>query len=53
MTEELKESNIKITLDGKVITLEQLEEAKSNKAIRIIEDKNKPGSYRTLKRMVD
>ena len=41
------------TLDGKVITLEQLEEAKANKAIRIIEDKNKPGSYRTLKRMVD
>ena len=33
MTEELKESNIKITLDGKVITLEQLEEAKDFKIL--------------------
>ena len=53
MAEELKESKIEITLDGKVVTLEQLEEAKSNKSVRIIEGKNKPGSYRTLKRMVD
>jgi hypothetical protein len=53
MAEELKESKIEITLDGKAITLEQLEEAKSNKSVRIIEDKNKPGTYRTLKRMVD
>lgn len=53
MTEELKESKIEITLDGKKITLEQLEEAKTDKSVRIIEDKNQPGSYRTLKRMVD
>jgi hypothetical protein len=53
MAEELKESKIEITLDGKVVTLEQLEEAKSDKSVRIIEDKDKPGSYRTLKRMVE
>lgn len=53
MAEELKESKIEITLDGKVVTLEQLEEAKSDKSVRIIEDKDKPGSYRTLKRIVD
>lgn len=53
MAEELKESKIEITLDGKIVTLEQLEEAKSDKSVRIIEDKDKPGSYRTLKRMVE
>lgn len=51
--EELKESKVVITLDGKEVTLEQLEEAKSNKSVRIIEDKKNPGCYRTLTRMVD
>ena len=46
-TKETKE----ITLDGKPVTVEQLNEAKSNNAIRIVEDKEKPGNFRTLKKM--
>lgn len=53
MSDELKESKITITLDGKPVDLEQLEEAKKDKSVRIIEDTNNPGSYRTLKRMQD
>ena len=49
--EKMDESKVQITLDGKVVTLEQLEEAKENKSVRIVEDKNKPGAYRTLTRM--
>lgn len=52
MAEEFNESKMAtVTLDGKTITLEQLEEAKQNKSVRIIEDKNNPGSYKTLKKM--
>lgn len=51
MAEELNESKEVITLDGQVVTLEQLEEAKENKSVRIVEDKNKPGAYRTLTKM--
>ena len=43
--------NIKITLDGKEITQEQLNEAKNNTAVKIVEDKNNKGVYRTLKKM--
>lgn len=53
MAEELQESKIEITLDGNVITLDQLEEAKKDTSVRIIEDSNHKGQYRTLKRMVD
>lgn len=41
----------KIYLNGKEITIEELEEAKSNPAIRIVEDKDNPGHYKTLERI--
>lgn len=41
----------KIYLDGVEVTLEQIEEAKKNPSIRIVEDKNNPGHYKTLTRM--
>ena len=53
MDKELNESKVVITLDGSIVSLEQLDEARKNKAVRIIEDKNTPGCYRTLKRMVE
>lgn len=53
MDETMNESTIQITLDGQPVTLSQLEEAKKNSAVRIIEDKSKPGAYKTLTRMQD
>lgn len=50
--DEIKESTVKVVLDGNVITLAQLEEAKKNPSVRIIEGE-KPGEYRTLKRMTE
>jgi len=41
----------KIYLDGKEVTIEELEEAKANPAVRIVEDKNNPGHYTILKRL--
>lgn len=38
-----------VTLDGNTITLAQLEEAKKNSAVRIIE--TGPGQYKTLSKM--
>lgn len=43
-------SDEKITLDGKEVTKEQLQEAQQNPSVRIIEDKNNKGEFRTLKR---
>jgi hypothetical protein len=40
-----------IKLDDKEITLEQLEEAKKNQSIRIVEDTKNPGQYKTLKHL--
>lgn len=40
-----------ITLDGKPVTIEQLNEAKENKSVRIVEDKDHPGQYHTLKHL--
>lgn len=52
MAEELNEAKkAVILLDGKEVTVEQLEEAKKNTAVRIIEDKDNPGQYRTLTKM--
>lgn len=48
----MSEQNEKnITLDGKPVTLEELNEAKKNTAVRIIEDKENPGSYKTLQHL--
>lgn len=41
----------KFYLDGKEVTLQELEEAKNNTAVKIVEDKNNPGHYKTLVRM--
>ena len=41
----------KIYLDGVEVTLEQLEEARKNHSVRIVEDKNNHGHYKTLTRM--
>lgn len=41
----------KIYLDGVEVTLEQLEEAKRKPSVRIVEDKDNPGHYKTLTRM--
>lgn len=50
-----KDTNAKLTLDGKEITQEQLNEAKKNvaKGKKIVEDKKTPGAYVTLTRMTD
>lgn len=47
----MSEENKQITLDGKPVTLEELNEAKKNTAVRIIEDKDNPGSYKTLQHL--
>ena len=39
----------KITLDGKEVTAQQLQEAKENQATRIVEEA--PGVYKTLKKI--
>lgn len=41
----------KIKLDGKEVTVQQLEEAKANQAVKIIEDKKNPGCFKTLKKI--
>lgn len=43
--------NNKIFLDGKEVTVEQLNEAKNNNAVRIVEEKGKPGVWKTLKKI--
>ena len=48
MSEQNDKKEEKLTLDGKLVTLEELNEAKKNTAVRIIEDKENPGSYKTL-----
>jgi hypothetical protein len=45
--EEKKE----VVLDNKPITANEFEEAKQNQAVRIIEDKNSPGHYKTLQKL--
>jgi|GEM_PF-4589779 len=45
MSEENKKN---VKLDGTEITSEQLKEAEKNKSVRIIEDKNSKGEFRTL-----
>ena len=39
----------KITLDGKEVTQQQLQEAKENQGVKIIE--SAPGVYKTLKKI--
>lgn len=41
----------KIILDGKEITAKELHEAQQNKAVRIVEDKKNPGTFKTLKKL--
>ena len=41
----------KVKLDGVDITQQQLEEKKQNQAVRIVEDKNNPGTFKTLKHL--
>lgn len=48
MSDEKKKT---VVLDGKEVTQEQLQEAKSKPSVKIIEDKKNPGQYKTLKRM--
>jgi hypothetical protein len=43
-------STKKIILDGKEVTAQQLQEAKNNKSVRIVEDK-KTGEYKTLTKL--
>lgn len=38
-------------LDGQQVSTQQLNEAKQNKATRIVEDANKQGEFKTLHRM--
>jgi len=52
MNDEKGKPEIKnVQLDGKDITLQELEEAKKNSSIRIVEDKEKPGNFKTLKHL--
>ncbi len=46
------EEQKKIILDGKEITLEQFTEAQKDASKRIVECKDKPGTYKTLTKML-
>ena len=47
--DETKTVEKKITLDGKEITLTELEEAQKNQAVRIVETES--GEFKTLQRL--
>lgn len=42
-----------IFLDDKPVTIEELNEARNNPNVRIVEDKNNPGHYKSLQHFVD
>jgi|LAHS01.1.fsa_nt_gb hypothetical protein len=47
--EDNKQESVKpVTLDGNAVTAAQLNEERNKESVRIIEDKNNPGAFRTL-----
>lgn len=50
-TKENKNINNTVTLDGKVVSQQELTEAQNNPSVRIIEDGNNANAYKTLHRI--
>lgn len=49
--ENPQSNNSGMTLNGQACTESQLQEARDNPNVRVAEDKNNPGAYRTLGRI--
>ena len=47
----MESEQVKVILDGKEITIEQLKEAQSKASVKIVECKDAPGTYKTLTRL--